>query len=531
MRMRAWTRGRESKVAKAIEGRHSVKGPPGREERKAGIAQRLGQSHDYREVVEEMKQHDLMRPKDWSSFRESWRDVAVETVGEQDGSNKGQTNQLIEASVEDIHEHMLRALEVEHPGDRIPNCGKDTAYGRELDAEMETATRVAIEDELSEGVGLDVRLERVLEWQRRLQPVNDELFQEYAPDHIRTSHHPRQHAAFLQAYSDALGKGCAIANQLVLGLVIAGDLEDIGLWDVEHRPRSLGLDFDDLPHAQWNDDLIERVRVRGRKLAQTEEGRVMLRAMEAKVIDEQTRNLACQARTKEQMNQEYGREGWRAGERHIIDQPGDVDGTTWCKYAGSRNAEGLIEVTDERLVAEIRRAVRHAGPRAKTVELQKGPVLERLDLISDNYVMIGDQRWKPPTPMRVIDDLSKNLTNMSATSNDRLRCPPTDQPTRVGCKMDRQARERGLEKMGLGFGCEDVEAAFRKIWNSAPGFQAAAYYSIERDEVLIVPHNGGMFGAGANVNGFNAIPELGTSIGRRLLGIPSDHHSDDVMVW
>ena len=289
------------------------------------------------------------------------------------------------------------------------------------------------------------------------------------------------------------------------------------------------MDFDDLPHEAWNKELVKSVRARGKQMAKTVKGRKKLAQLEAKVQGEVDKRLACEARTFEEMNAEYGREGWRGGERHIIDQPGDVDGAKWEHYTGSK--EGLIPMTDRRLLALLKsKGAGKSGVNEIVIQVSEHEWMGKLGLMSDHVVEMERRAWRPPIAMRVIDDMSKNLMNASVTSTDRLRCPPTDQPVRMGAKLNRQAEEQGLVGMGLGAGCEDVEAAFRKIWNAAPGFQVAVWFSISRGEVMCTAHYGGVFGAGANVNGFNVVTELGATVGRRLLGVVCDHHSDDMVV-
>lgn len=68
---------------------------------------------------------------------------------------------------------------------------------------------------------------------------------------------------------------------------MAGDLTPTHAWDGQYKPRYTGLDFDDLPHSQWN----EWLHVDVARQARTPNGRETATAVWEQTIKELDKGL------------------------------------------------------------------------------------------------------------------------------------------------------------------------------------------------------------------------------------------------
>jgi hypothetical protein len=99
-----------------------------------------------------------------------------------------------------------------------------------------------------------------------LQPLTDELYAAYAPQHIRHTpqDRPRLHAAWLAAIAAAFSLHRRILVDCILGFVTVGNSPPSGAFPENHPHlgkgpptaiRFSGTPFASLDHAEWNDEL------------------------------------------------------------------------------------------------------------------------------------------------------------------------------------------------------------------------------------------------------------------------------------
>ena len=94
------------------------------------------------------------------------------------------------------------------------------------------------------------------------------------------------HVTYFAAVREALElDDVDLPVRLALGAIVAGDLPAVHAWEGAEEalvPRPLGLDYDDLPHAQWNTWLAEDLERR----AQSQSGAEAAAALWARTQEE-----------------------------------------------------------------------------------------------------------------------------------------------------------------------------------------------------------------------------------------------------
>lgn len=249
---------------------------------------------------------------------------SMRVMGVQDGGSALLSDQLIPATVTDVGDHIDAARRLQHPASSIFQ-GSEYAEGHDYearrDAEIESAVRrnVARGDAGPRRVLEDVAtIERI---ERSLRPLAARLREALSPPHIRCTPFEHANSAFSAAGIAALNdEDVDLPLRQLMGAPVAGDLPPTHSWDGQTRSRSTGVDFDDLPHAQWNAYLHRSVA----RQAATPEGRVMAEAVWAKTVSELDKGLCDGPFEFEDVNAMYGPEGYRAARRFGIMQNGAI---------------------------------------------------------------------------------------------------------------------------------------------------------------------------------------------------------------
>ena len=167
-------------------------GAPTRPAAAARLFQILDDSSVYHAAVRQLRELDALRPDDWRPPRPA-SGFGTSQFLQQDGGSALLDNQLIHADVNDVEEHVRRALRLQHPaasrGDGHP---ADRAYERRRDAEIECAVRRCVE--LGDGMRDELlRRGRILDAvSDSLLPLSRQIRNELSPQHIRCT--PFEHA-------------------------------------------------------------------------------------------------------------------------------------------------------------------------------------------------------------------------------------------------------------------------------------------------------------------------------------------------
>ena len=238
-------------------------------------------------------------------------------VGVQDTGGDMLEKQLLSSEIRSVPEHMEKAQECAHPaslgaGGEIGDSPSKRECARDLRAAIEYSIRQeGMEEEFGE------RAETLRDIAERLQPVSATVRARYSPQHIVCAATEPANVAFYYAATKALDlQDKDIATRMLLGAKVAGDLPATKAWDPKFKPRSLGLDFEDLPHAQWNTWLARDVE---RQATSTETGRRDAEAVRVQTVSEVDQGLADGFFDKETIDAWYG-SNWRALRRFAVMQ-------------------------------------------------------------------------------------------------------------------------------------------------------------------------------------------------------------------
>ena len=277
----------------------------------------------FQKAVEDLQRMDGLLESD-NVQQDQRAGFSMRLMGVQDGGSALLTDQLIPANVNDVGDHIDAARRLHHPASSVFQGSEYLAghdYEVRRDAEINSAVRRNVErgDSGPQVVLADVaEVERI---ERSLRPLARRLREALSPPHIRCTPFGHANAAFSAAGIAALNDEDAdLPLRQLMGAPVAGDLPPTNSWDRQTRSRTTAVDFDDLPHAQWNAYLHRSVA----QQAATPQGRVMAEAVWAKSISELDKGLCDGPFEFEDVNAMYGPEGFRAARRFGVIQNGEI---------------------------------------------------------------------------------------------------------------------------------------------------------------------------------------------------------------
>jgi hypothetical protein len=152
-----------------------------------------------------------------------------------------------------------------------------------------------------------------------LLALSRQIREELSPQHVRCTPFEHAHIALFAAVREALDlPDRDLPVRMALGCPVAGDLPACKAWDAASVPRPLGLDFDDLPHTQWNAWLAQSVAER----AESESGAASATAVWARTIEELDKGLCDGPWEASDLDAMYGVGCWRAMRRFGVEQEG-----------------------------------------------------------------------------------------------------------------------------------------------------------------------------------------------------------------
>lgn len=297
-------------------------GSPTRKAAAAAIHEMLQSAPEYRVSVGVLAAIDILEEADFPQGP-TQGGVGAQQVGQQDGGSALLGNQLIPAEVEDIEEHIEAARAMRHPAARgAHQAPDDSAHDSLLAAEVEAAVRHRVHFRGDGGREMRRRKGILARVAKSLEPLTRRIRETFSPQHIRCTPFEHPHIAFFAAVREALGKrDIDLPVRLALGAQIAGDLPPTGCWDSQSKPRPAGLDFDDLPHSQWNEWLHKDVR---RRATASPEAVAAARAVFEKTRRELDKGLCDGPWTFEDVKGMYGKDTCRMIRRFGVTQNGDI---------------------------------------------------------------------------------------------------------------------------------------------------------------------------------------------------------------
>ena len=297
-------------------------GAPTREAAAARLLFMLYSDPAYAAAVAELRAMDGLCDADWPEVDEDGVGFGRAQFMQQDGGGALLDGQLLSSDIEDMKKHVRRAQRLQHPScSRGDGYAESRVYERRRDAEVESAVRRTVE--LGAGARRELGKRRIA-----LSRISDSLLrlsgrirEQLSPQHIRCTPFDHAHIAFFAAIREALDlPDRDLAVRLALGSPVAGDLPASAAWDDAFVPRPLGLDFDDLPHEQWNAWLAADVAAR----AVTPSGLESATAVWAKTVAELDKGLCDGPWEASDLDAMYGLGCWRAMRRFGVEQNGDV---------------------------------------------------------------------------------------------------------------------------------------------------------------------------------------------------------------
>ena len=294
-------------------------GDPGRQAAANRLFAILNGAPEYHAAVARLKELDELREGDWRPVAQSAGFGDAQFL-QQDGGGALLANQLIPADVDEVERHVRDALQQQHPAaSRGDGYGHHQQYERRREAELESAVRRCVE------LGSDM----TAELQRRsavLDAVSESLMgltrqirEELSPQHIVCTPFEHVHVAYFAAIRNALElEDTELPVRLALGAIVAGDLPAIRAWEAADVPRPLGLDYDSLPHRQWNGwleaDILER--------ASEPRGAAEAVSLWARTQEELDLGRCDGPWTVDDLDAMYGADGWRGMRCFGVEQGG-----------------------------------------------------------------------------------------------------------------------------------------------------------------------------------------------------------------
>ena len=263
---------------------------------------------------------DILQARDWPEPSQSVG-MSEGTFGVQDGGDALLRKQLIPNWVVSMRTHMIVAAGLAHPM-HTGHWGahSDSRYSRRMEAELNAAVRHTTSmDPVQYAADLQFRVATINEISILLLPDSRKIREEVSPMHIRCTPFDHAHVALFAAGVEALGlPDVHVKHRLALGSPVAGDLAPTHSWEESKEPsRPMGLDFDDLPHEQWNAFLHEDIARRAQRSA---ESRETAAAVWERTIEELDKGLCDGPWSLEDMNAMYGKGQWRALRRFGVIQ-------------------------------------------------------------------------------------------------------------------------------------------------------------------------------------------------------------------
>ena len=242
--------------------------------------------------------------------------------GTQDGGKSLMRDQVVSPGVIHMEEHVYRAKGAEHPKAKRCDGAKPTnnsEHGRREAAELEAAIRHSCKLGVRQITDLEWRLALIERAERELAPLNRELRDALSPPHIRCTPFAHRSAVLEHVFMRAQkNPDIYVAVRSLLGTQVAGDLEPTHTWGCAEPAREAGLDFDDLPHAQWN-EFVDKDVVRRAAMFPAEADAVF-----AKTMKEVDKGLCDGPWEKEDIDAMYGVDTNRTVRRFGVDQKGDI---------------------------------------------------------------------------------------------------------------------------------------------------------------------------------------------------------------
>lgn len=271
-----------------------------------------------------LERMDILKSCDWAPEE---RTGAMSKVATQPKASSALANQLVPATIADVSAHVRLALEAEHPAStrryQSADKGTDKHYGKLLDAELNATARVAAEFGVNANAAVSGREETRAGLSGRLRRLSALARQIFAPPHIRETPLPHTHNAFVAACIEALGlEDRDLPVRMLLGCPVAGDLPPTRAWDRGYVPRPLGLDYDDLPHAQWNRWLARDAERRYSRASAADKRDYD--AVWNKCLDEREKDLCEGPFELDDVDEAFGCEFWRAARRFPVWQKGSL---------------------------------------------------------------------------------------------------------------------------------------------------------------------------------------------------------------
>ena len=239
-------------------------------------------------------------------------------LGVQDGGGAIMDAQLVDATVEDVTQHIREATKCRHPAQTDTQGGdKEGDFKARVTRELRAAVEFSTghEDMKGEFARRSAVQQRIA---ASLVDLSNELRAKYSPQHVRCAYFEPINVAYVAAMTNALRlPDTDLAMRLLLGAKVAGDLPATKAWDARFKPGSLGMRFEDLPHGQWNEWLHGDIERRATRSGQARETAEIIRARTASEIDA---GLSDGYWEKEDLDERYGVNGWRALRRFAVPQ-------------------------------------------------------------------------------------------------------------------------------------------------------------------------------------------------------------------
>jgi hypothetical protein len=217
---------------------------------------------------------------------------------------------LVPQEVQDVHEHMQRAVRLDHPA---------AAEQAALPQDCAAALQKMLAEDTAETCR---RRERAM---RRIRDVAQDLAGVRArvdaakPEHVRQM--PQQCDVPL-LYCLAEAAGCPDSSALAVGMACGfdavGDIAPSGWWDVDVTLASRDI------HALDHDGWVLRLEHEVRASAANDRKRAEADAVRAKTIEEVKEGLMRGPFTRQQIDDAYGHGGWRPMHRFGVHQGGKI---------------------------------------------------------------------------------------------------------------------------------------------------------------------------------------------------------------